>query len=280
MSANTRGICFMLLFVLILPFNDAITKVLVAEYASSQLLALRFLLLVGFLLPPAMVLPAREMRRPAHRGLLLLRGVLIACASLFYVSSLAYLPLAMTTAISMMFPLIVTAVSPFFLGERVGVIRYSAVALGFVGAMLVIQPDSDGLGRGELLAMGAPLCFSVYIILTRRMSGSSSQFGQLFWTMLGALAVTVAVGAASWQPLDNFAWGMVLLTGVLALAIYMLQIAALSAGEASVIVPFSYLSLGTAGFVGWAIWGELPNDLAWAGIALIATSGVIVAVRS
>ena len=280
MTANTRGILFMLLFVLVLPFNDAITKVLMEDLEAPQVLAIRFALLTAFLLPPAIVLPAPAMRRVAKRRLLLLRGVLIACASMFYVASLAYLPLAMTTAISMMFPLIVTAVSPFFLGERVGVIRYSAVALGFAGAMLVIKPTSAAFGTGEMLAMGAPLCFSAYIILTRRMSGSSSQFGQLFWTMIGALIVTAGFGIWVWQPLDDMAWGLLLLTGVLALAIYMLQIAALSAGEASVIVPFSYLSLANAALIGWMIWGDVPDPISWVGMALIGLSGIVIAVRS
>ena len=131
-SANARGIFFMLLFAMVLPFNDAITKILIADYEASQLLGIRFAFLILLLLPPAMALPAPVLRTPANRGLLLLRGLLMAAASTFYVSSLFYLPLATTTAISMLFPLIVTAVSPFFLGERVGIVRYSMVGLGFV----------------------------------------------------------------------------------------------------------------------------------------------------
>ncbi len=279
-AGNSRGIFFMLLFTLVLPFNDAITKILIADYEASQLLGIRFAFLILLLLPPAMALPAPVLRTPANRGLLLLRGLLMAAASTFYVSSLFYLPLATTTAISMLFPLIVTAVSPFFLGERVGIVRYSMVGLGFVGALLVVQPTTAGLGRGELLALGAPLCFSVYIILTRRMSGQATQLGQLFWTCIGAFLITGVMAWQVWQDPDNFGWGMIILTGLLAFVIYVLQIAALSQGEASVIVPFTYASLASATAVGYAIWGELPNALALAGIGLIALSGVVIAVRS
>jgi drug/metabolite transporter (DMT)-like permease len=279
-AANSRGIFFMLLFTLVLPFNDAITKVLIVDYDASQILGIRFAFLALLLLPPALALPAPVLLKPANRGLLLVRGLLMAAASTFYVSSLFYLPLATTTAISMLFPLIVTAISPFALGERVGVIRYSMVGLGFVGALLVVQPTAAGLGVGELLALGAPLCFSAYIILTRRMSGQATQLGQLFWTCIGAFAVTGIMGWQVWQDPDNFAWGMIILTGLLAFVIYVLQIAALSQGEASVIVPFSYVSLATATAVGYMIWGELPNGLALAGIGLIAMSGIVIAVRS
>lgn len=279
-AANARGIFFMLLFTLILPFNDAITKVLIVDYEAGQLLGIRFAFLMLLLLPPALCLPAPVILKPANRGLLMLRGLLMAAASTFYVSSLEYLSLANTTAISMLFPLIVTAISPFFLGERVGIIRYSMVGLGFIGALLVVQPSSAGLGKGELLALGAPFCFSAYIILTRRMSGQATQLGQLLWTCIGAFAVTGFIAWQVWQDPDNFGWGMIILTGLLAFAIYILQIAALSGGEASVIVPFSYVSLGTATALGYVIWGDLPNGLALAGIGLIALSGIVIAVRS
>lgn len=280
-AANTRGIFFMLVFTCVLPFNDAITKILIEHgYDAGQLLGLRFAFLVALLGLPGLFLPPTEIIAPAGRGLLLLRGVLIAAASLFYVSSLAYLPLATTTAIAMIFPMIVTAVSPFVLGEKVGLVRYIMVALGFIGALLVVQPTTAGLGRGELLALGAPLCFSVYVLLTRRMSGQATQLGQLFWTSLSAVVVTGIAAWLTWRNPDAFGWGMIILTSILALAIYVLQIASLSAGEASVIVPFNYAALGTSAAIGYLIWGHVPNTLALAGIALIALSGIVIATRS
>ena len=280
-AGNTRGIFFMLVFTCVLPFNDAITKILIEDgYDSGQLLGIRFAYLIVLLGLPGLFLPPPQIIAPAGRGLLLLRGVLIAAASLFYVSSLAYLPLATTTAIAMIFPMIVTAVSPFVLGERVGLIRYAMVGLGFIGALLVVQPTTAGLGRGELLALGAPLCFSIYVLLTRRMSGQATQLGQLFWTSLSAFVVTGIAAWLTWRDPDAFGWGMIILTSILALAIYVLQIASLSGGEASVIVPFNYAALGTSAAIGYLIWGHIPNGLALAGIALIALSGIVIAVRS
>lgn len=279
-SANARGIFFMLVFTCVLPFNDAITKILITDYEAGQLLGLRFASLVILLGLPGLFLPAPQIMAPANRGLLLVRGVLIAAASMFYVSALEYLPLATVTAIAMLFPLIVTAISPFFLGEHVGPVRYAMVGVGFIGALLVVQPSAAGLGKGEMLAIGAPLCFTVYVIMTRRMSGSATQLGQLFWTSLGAVVITGVAAWMTWRDPDAFGWGMIILTGILALAIYVLQIASLSAGEASVVVPFNYAALGTSAAIGYLIWGELPNDIAMAGIGLIALSGVVIAVRS
>ena len=130
MSANGRGILFMLLFVAVLPFLDAVTKVLVADHAAPQILAIRFAMLTGVFIAPAFVLAGPVLRAPAERPLLLLRGALLGGASMFYVASLEFLTLADTTAVAMLFPLIVTAVSPLVLGERVGLVRYSAVGLG------------------------------------------------------------------------------------------------------------------------------------------------------
>ena len=280
MSANARGILFMLLFTLVLPFNDAITKILLTDYDAGQLLGLRFAYLIVLLGLPGLFLPATEIMAPPNRPLLLLRGVLIASASMFYVSSLAYLSLASVTAISMLFPLIVTAVSPFVLGERVGPIRYAMVGVGFIGALLVIQPTTSGLGKGELLALGAPLCFSTYVLMTHRMSGRGTKLGQLFWTSLGAVVITGIAAWMNWREPDALGWGLIILTSILAMIIYILQIASLSAGEASVVVPFNYAALGTATAVGYLFWGDIPNALAIAGIVLIALSGVVIAVRS
>lgn len=259
---------------------DALTKTLTVDYSAPQILAARFAFIFLLLAPPAIAMPASGMLFPPNRLLLLLRGGLIASSSMFYVAALAYLPLATMAAITMLYPLIVTAVSPLFLGERVGLFRYSAVIVGFIGAVIVLRPTIDGIGTGEMLAIGAPVCFSAYIILTRSMSGQSGNITQLLWTVTGALVIMVIVTTQVWRPVTGEALGLMILAGVLALGVYLSQIAAFDAGEASVIVPFSYLNIASAALVGYLIWGHLPDQLGWIGMSLIAISGVVVAIRS
>ena len=149
MSGNQRGILWIILFVSILPLMDAMTKALTDDYSAAQILAVRFIFVFLVLAPPALAGPGVGMLSPPNKGLLLVRGALISCSSMFYVAALAYLPLATMAAITMLYPLIVTAVSPLLLGEKVGIYRYSAVILGFVGAVIVLRPTVDGIGTGD-----------------------------------------------------------------------------------------------------------------------------------
>ena len=279
-SGNQRGILWIVVFVTILPLMDAMTKALTDDYSAAQILAMRFIFVFLVLAPPALAMPGNAMLAPPNKWLLLLRGALISCSSMFYVAALAYLPLATMAAITMLYPLIVTAVSPMFLGEKVGIYRYSAVILGFIGAVIVLRPTVDGIGTGELLAIGAPVCFSAYILLTRRMSGQADKMTQLLWTVASAMVILCVVASQDWRPVTSEALGLMIMAGVFALGVYLSQIAAFDAGEASVIVPFSYLNIPTAAIAGYLIWGHLPDTLGWIGISLIAISGIVVALRS
>jgi drug/metabolite transporter (DMT)-like permease len=280
MSGNQRGIMWIVIFVTILPMMDAATKTLTDDYAAAQILATRFIFLFLVLAPPALLTPGNAMLVPPNRLLLLVRGALISCSSMFYVAALAYLPLATMAAITMLYPLIVTAVSPMLLGEKVGVFRYSAVVLGFIGAVIVLRPTLDGIGTGELLAIGAPVCFSAYIILTRSMSGQADKMTQLLWTVAGAMVILCIAALQDWQPITAEALGLMIMAGLFAIGVYLSQIAAFDAGEASVVVPFSYLNIVTAAVAGYVIWGHLPDALGWVGMSLIAISGIVVALRS
>ncbi|MEM1162898.1 MAG: DMT family transporter, partial [Pseudomonadota bacterium] len=138
----------------------------------------------------------------------------------------------------------------------------------------------EGVGRGELLALGAPICFAAYVILTRRAGGQANQIGQLLWVSIGALMLLSVMAWFYWLPIDQEAFGLLLISSVVFLGIYLLQIAAFSSGETSVIAPFSYLHIGTAAGAGYLFFGTIPDLVAWIGMGMIVISGVIVALRS
>ncbi len=112
------------------------------------------------------------------------------------------------------------------------------------------------------------------------MSGQADKMTQLLWTVAGAMVILGLVATQSWRPVTGEALGLMILAGIFALGVYLSQIAAFDAGEASVVVPFSYLNIATAALVGYLIWGHLPDTLGWIGMSLIAISGVVVALRS
>jgi drug/metabolite transporter (DMT)-like permease len=112
------------------------------------------------------------------------------------------------------------------------------------------------------------------------MSGQADKMTQLLWTVAGAMVILCIAALQDWQPITAEALGLMLLAGLFAIGVYLSQIAAFDAGEASVVVPFSYLNIVTAAVAGYVIWGHLPDALGWVGMSLIAISGIVVALRS
>lgn len=280
LSPTGRGIAYMCGAVAILPVMDAVSKSLTADYSPVQIAAVRFGFLLLLLGPLAVRHAGREALHPASRGMLLLRGVLLSISSVLFVAALAHVPLATAQSITLVFPLIVTALSPWFLGEHVGPVRWAMVGTGFLGALLIIRPGLEPVGPGQLYALACALVYACYAVLTRRMRGGTGRLTQLFWTVIGALVLTGVLAPLDWRAPELADLGLMALCGVLSGTAHLLIIAAYSEAEATAVVPFSYLQIAFGAAIGYAVWGNLPDALSWAGIALIAGAGIVVALRS
>lgn len=280
MTATGRGIAFMCAAVAVLPVMDAISKHLTEGYSPVQIAAVRFGCLLMLLIPAALWRSGRAALRPAGRNMLLLRGLLLSASSVLFISALAHVPLASAQSITMVFPLIVTAMSPWMLGEHVGPVRWTMVGVGFLGALLIIRPGLEPVGAGQIYALGSAVSYATYALLTRRMAGGTGRTTQLLWTVIGALAMTGVMAPFAWRPpeLDDLA--LMALCGVLSGTAHLLIIAAYSEAEASAVVPFSYLQIIFGATIGYLVWGTLLDALSWTGIALIAGAGIVVALRS
>jgi drug/metabolite transporter (DMT)-like permease len=280
LSPNARGILYMCGAVVILPVMDAVSKSLTESYSPVQIAAVRFGCLLLVLAPLALRHGGRAALRPAGRGMLLLRGLLLSVSSVLFVSALAHVPLATAQSITLIFPLIVTALSPWLLGEHVGPVRWAMVGTGFLGALLVIRPGLEPVGPGQFYALACAGVYAVYAVMTRRMRGGTGRLTQLFWTVIGALALTGVLAPLDWRMPEIGDLGLMALCGVLSGSAHLLIIAAYSEAEATAVVPFSYLQIVFGGVIGYLVWNNLPDALSWAGIALIAGAGIVVAMRS
>lgn len=146
------GIGAMLAASALLPVMDAVSKLLTGTYPPIQIAAIRYLVHTAVLLPLVLWVHGGAVLRPARPGLQILRGVLMAAMAILYIEALARLPLATAISIVFVFPFLVTIAAPVFLGERVGLPRWLAVAAGFGGALLVIRPESGGaMGAGAAM---------------------------------------------------------------------------------------------------------------------------------
>jgi len=283
-----RGILLIVAGLMIIPSIDAIAKHLSGSVPVLQITWSRFLfqsLLMSLLLVPFHGLGALQSIQP---GIHLIRGVLLAIATLIFFASLQYLPLADAIAIFFIQPLILTLFSSWFLGETVGWHRKAAVFTGFLGALIVIQPGGSNFTAATLMPVATAVFFAAYMTLTRATAGKEKAETAQFAAGLGAflvLSVVIALGmlfdisALKIVQPTIIHWGWLLLLGIIAAGCHLLVVKATELAPASVLAPFAYTEFVGATFLGWLFFDDIPTSTTWAGTALIVASGLYVFVR-
>ncbi len=269
------GILMMLIVQVIMPINDAIAKYLVASLPVLQIAWARFFGNAVLLVPVVLWRRGLGALRTDRPGLQLARAVVILGANLLFVSGVRVVPLADALTLIFVAPLAVTALSPWLLDEKVSRAEWVAVCLGFAGALVIIRPGVTGVDIAALLPLGAGLCFSLYLILTRKLAGSSPADVTLSITSL------VAGGALSLLMPFVWVWPtfgealLLLAVGTCALTGHLLLTRALDFAPAASLAPFTYLSLVTATAVGWFVFDDFPDGWTWIGAAIVVLSGLV-----
>lgn len=258
---------------------DATAKHLAATFPVPMLVWARytfhFLLMMVFLAPSL----RSGLIRTRHPGTQVVRALTLVATTGFGIAALQRMPLAETTAVVFITPLIVTVLAVPLLRERVTPGRYAAVAAGFIGILLIARPGGGLAGTGVALALVAALSYSAYQILTRKIAAMESAVTMVFYTALvGTLTMTLALPWYWSGPMPDPA--EVLLIG--SLGIYggtghFLLTRAFRLAPASTLSPFLYVQLIFATALGWLVFGQLPDGWALAGMAVIAASGLWIA---
>ena len=182
-------------------------------------------------------------------------------------------------------PLKVTLLSALLLGEAIYWRRLSAISCGFIGAMIIIRPAFDEVGMAALYPVGAATCFSLYIILTRKLANREHPVRMQFATgVSGALFMTVALlfGDGFGIPVLSvvlptvFQWTLLALLGLIGASCHLLVVFAYQRAPVSVLAPFQYVEIVGATALGWMLFNDFPDTITWLGIAIIIASGVYV----
>ena len=210
------------------------------------------------------------------------RGMAMAMAYTFYLRAILELPIADATAVTMSAPFIVASLSGIFLGERVTLIRWAAISLGFAGALVIVQPGSDAFRPAALWGIGAAISVAVTALLARRLGMTEPASVTAFYTTIAfALAglVPILIVPGTWQMAEGINLWFIVLAGLLAGSAHFLIILAYRKGEASFVVPFEYSSLVVAVVLGYLVFGDIPTVMVATGMMLIALAGIILARR-
>lgn len=279
-AGNRRGIAAMVGGMTLFVINDALIKFVSQTLPTGQIIFLRGALAVVIALGFATASGVLHRARAAVAPVVALRALIDTASTFLYLVALFNMPIGNITAINLATPLILTALAVVVLGETVGWRRWTAVVIGFLGVLLVVQPRTEGFTAYSILALVATAMHATRDLVTRRIDPSVPS---LIVTLTTAATVTVFAGALSffegWQPLDALHFGLIVVASLFLTGGYILAIDSMRHGEMSVVAPFRYTGLLAALLAGYAVWGEIPNALASAGIVLLIGSGLYILQR-
>jgi drug/metabolite transporter (DMT)-like permease len=271
------GIGLTILAILIFGLQDAISKQLVQTYSPFQLAMMRFWAFAAFSLwLVARQAPLRQAFRSRFPVLQILRGVLLVADIWFFAAALRTVPLAELQAITLVYPLMVTLVAIPILGEKVGVFRFTAVSVGFLGALVIVRPGGLPIDWGVAYAILSAAFYAVYVALTRKVSSSDSTATSMVYVGVVGLVLTSGVGVFFWQPMDASSLALMGLVMITSTAAHGIMMVALSRAPASVIQPFNYTALPWGIVLSYLFFGHLIDTISLMGGAVIVGAGLVV----
>lgn len=274
-SAHPSGILWMLFAVLLFVTMDTIAKHLVRSYPIAQVVWGRYIfhvlllvLLLGRRLP--------QIAATQRLGVQLLRSMLVLGTTVLFFFGLRFVPLAEASAIMLVSPLIVTALSLPLLGEHVGAQRWVGVLVGFAGALVIVNPGAALFDAPALLPLGAAAIYALYQITTRMLSRTDAPLTTLVYTsVVGTVATSVAAPFV-WRAPDAAGWALMALLGCLGGISHFALIKAFQSSRAATITPFGYTNLVWATLFGIIFFGEYPNTRTLVGAGIIVGSGLYI----
>ena len=276
------GVTLMLGFVASAPLIDVASKLAAQTIPVGEVTAARFLVQGLVMLPLALThlaLPRTLV------GMVALRGLMLVLSTYAFVSAIDVMPLADALAIVFVMPFILLLLGRFLFGDAVGPRRIAACAVGFGGCLLVIQPSLATFGLVALWPLGTALSFAFYMVITRSLSSRMHPVAMQFHTSVLALLICVPVlwlaegtGNAALDPVwpEGWAWLWLAGVGVASAVSHMLMTVALRHAPSATLAPLNYLEIVSTTALGYLIFGDLPDALTFAGIAIIVGSGLYI----
>ncbi|MFP4303672.1 DMT family transporter [Rhodosalinus sp.] len=297
-----KGIAFILLGMVAITINDVLIKFLSGGYPLHQLVFIRSGVGLVFILALVRLEGGWHMLRVDRPALHILRGLLVVVANMTYFAALAVLPLAEAVALFFVAPLFITLLSIPLLRERVGPWRLGAVAVGFVGVLVMQRPWAGDLNVPRLvllLPVVAAFTYALMQILTRRLGVTAKASVLAVWIQSVFLVVSALFGLVAgdgrfaegaendsliflfraWIWPAQADWGLLALLGANSAVIGYSLSSAYRSADAGTIAPFEYVALPLAILAGWLVFAELPGPTVWLGTALIGGAGLVVFLR-
>ncbi len=271
-----RAILLMIFTTFIFASQDALSRHLAEHYDVTLIVMLRYWFFSLFVL--TMAARSKGGIRAAAKAhfpkLQIFRGVLLSLEIIVMVIGFVYLGLVEAHAVFACYPLIIAALSGPVLGESVGWRRWCAIAVGFVGILIVLKPSAGVFSPYALISLLAATMFALYGLLTRYVGRKDNAATSFFWTGMSGVVVTTSVGIWAWEPMTLPDYGWMALLCILGATGHYLLIRVYELAEANAVQPFAYFQLVFASTMGVVLFGETIRANVIIGASLIVGAGL------
>ena len=274
-----KAIIFSLLGWMFLPVMDGFAKYLSDDLPILQITWARYFFTVAFVFPIMFFFYKKQLVWSDKPRLQIFRGLILLSANICFFYAISVISLAKALTLAFIAPLIVTAFSPILLGEKVGFRRWTAVAVGFIGSLIVIRPGFLEFNLASMAALATGFFYGFYLIITRKLSTSDNPLLTLLITgMVGALLVSLIIPFYWVKPTLN-QWSLMAGIGVFACIGHFFLILSLKYADASKLAPLGYTEIIPNVIIGYYFFNELPDNWTYLGLFIIVLSGLYISRR-
>ncbi|TNF21795.1 MAG: DMT family transporter [Rhodobacteraceae bacterium] len=270
------GIWLMVATTLVFALQDGLSQHLASEYNVFLVVMIRYWFFAAFVIAISLRKAdgLRDVARTDQPFVQAFRGLLLAAEICVMVAAFTYLGLVESHAVFVCYPLIVAALSGPVLGEKVGWRRWLAIAVGFVGVLIIINPSAGVFSIYALIPLLASTMFALYALLNRYVARRDSAATSFFWTGTTGCVLMTAVGIWFWEPMTAPDWGWMALLCMTGAGGHWLMIKCYEVAEASAVQPFAYLQMPFASAIGIMVFGEDLRPTVVFGASLIVGAGL------
>ena len=271
-----KAITFNLLAWIMLPIMDGFAKYLSSTLPVLQITWSRYFFTVVIVLPIMLVFFRKNLTWTEQPKLQLIRGLLLFSANILFFYSISIISLAKALTLAFIAPLIVTALSPVLLGEKVGFRRWAAVLTGFIGSLIVIRPGFVEINLASIAALGTGVLYGFYLIVTRKLHNSDSPLLTLLLTGGVGLIIGSMIMPTVWVQPTITEWYMMFAIGFFASIGHLFLILSLKYADASKLAPFGYFDIITNIIIGYFFFNHFPDYWHFLGLFIIISSGIYI----
>ena len=265
----------------ILPIMDGMAKHLMVNTDIHFLEVVwgRYFFMVLISLPLTYFFFRNHLSWPKNINIQIARSIFLFLSTILFFYAISVISLAETLTLAFIAPITVTLLSALILKEKVGFRRWSAVVVGFIGALIIIRPGFKEIQLATLAGLGTGIAYAFYIITTRKLSSIDSPLLTLIFTgLLGAIIISIIVPFVWISPTYN-QWLFMIGLATFGTLGHLLLILSLKFAEASKLAPLAYFEIVNNIIIGYYFFGDFPDKWIWVGLVIIVSSGIYISIR-